>query len=121
MRNENQILEVISYVNNVSKKSPATEKILNHISKILASNVDLSFVTETVKQLIAKKKINDNFKIVEEVGNGNLNQSNDEVQTILNEELNETLDGSSTTPQLLDDKELEILIVISIVTLKRKR
>ena len=49
-----------------------------------------------------------------------LNQSTDEVRTLLNDELNETLDGSPTTPQLVDGKELEILIMATIVTLKRK-
>ena len=41
--------------------------------------------------------INDNFKIIVESENGNLNQSTDEVQTLLNDDLNET-DGSPTAP-----------------------
>ena len=57
-----------------------------------------------VKQSIANNKINDNFKIVEETENGNLNYSTGEVQTLLNDELHETLKGSPTTPQLVDDK-----------------
>ena len=57
---ENQILEAISHIKNVSKKSPVAEKFLNHISKTSASNIDLTFVNETVKQLIAKNKIKDN-------------------------------------------------------------
>ena len=81
--------------------------ILNHISKTLASNIDLSFVNEAIKQLITKNKINDNFKIVEETKNGNLNQSTDKVQTLLNGESNGTLDRSPTTPQVVDDKELK--------------
>ena len=72
---ENQILEAISHIKNVSKKSPTAEKILNHISKTSASNIDLSFVNEIIKQLMAKNKINDHFKFVEESKNGNLNQS----------------------------------------------
>ena len=68
---ENQILESISHIKNVGKKSPTAEKILNHISKTLPSNIDLSFVNETMKQLIARYKINYNFKIVEEIKNGN--------------------------------------------------
>ena len=73
-----------------------------------------------LEQLIAKSKINDNFKIIMEPENGNLNQSTDEVQTLLNDELNETLDGSPTAPQLVDEKELEILIIATIATLKIK-
>ena len=63
---ENQILEAISYVKNISKKCPTAEKFFNHISKTLSSNTDLSFVNDTIKELIAENKINDNFKIIEE-------------------------------------------------------
>ena len=69
----NLILETISPIKNVSKKSATAEKNLNRVSKISASNIDLTFVNETIKQLIVKNKINDNFKIVEPE-NGNLNQ-----------------------------------------------
>ena len=94
---------------------------MNHISKTSASNIDLTFVNETIKQLIAKNKIDDNFKITLEPENGNLNQSTDEIQTLLNNELNETLDESPTAPQLVDEKELEIIIIVTIATLKRKK
>ena len=114
---ENQILEAISHIKNVSKKSPTAEKFLNHISKTSASNIDLTFVNKTIKQLISKNKINDNFKIIVEPKNGILNQSIDEVQT---DEFNETLDGSPTAPQFVDEKELEILIIATIATLKIK-
>ena len=113
----NQILEAISHIKNVSKKSPDAEKILNHISKTSASNIDLTFVNETIKQLIAKNKINDDFKIIAEPEHGNLNQSTNEVQT---DEFNETLDGSPTAPQFVDEKELETLIIATTATLKTK-
>ena len=77
----------------------------------------MTFVNETIKQLIAKYKINNNFKIIVETENGNLNQSTDEVQT---DEFNETIDGSPTTPQSVDEKELEILIIATIATFKIK-
>ena len=118
---ENQILEDISHIKNVSKKSPTAEKILNHISKTSASNTDLSLVNENIRQLISKNKINDHFKIVKEPKNGNLNQSTDEAQTLLNDELNEILDGRPTTHQLVNGKELEILIMATIATLNRKK
>ena len=73
----------------------------------------MTFVNETIKQLIAENKINDNFKIIME--------PDDEVRSLLNDELNETLDGSSTAPKFVDEKELEILIIATIDTLKRKR
>ena len=118
---ENQILEDISHIKNVSKKSPTAEKFLNHISKTSASNTDLSLVNENIRQLISKNKINDHFKIVKEPENGNLNQSTDEAQTLLNDELNEILDGRPTTHQLVNGKELEILIMATIATLNRKK
>ena len=101
----------ISHVKKVSKKSPTAEKILNHVSKTWASNIDLTFVNETIKQLIAKNKINDDFKIIVEPEHGNLNQSTNEVQT---DEFNETLDGSPTAPQFVDEKELETLLITTI-------
>ena len=69
------MLEATSYIKNVSKKSSAAEKFLNHISKTSASNIYLTFVNEPLEELIAKNKINDNFKIAVEPENGNLNQS----------------------------------------------
>ena len=48
-------------------------------------------------KFIAKNKINDNFKIVEEPEHGNLNQSTDEAQALLDGKLNEILEGSPTT------------------------
>ena len=35
---------------------------MNHISKILASNIHLSFVNETIKNLIAKNEIDEKQK-----------------------------------------------------------
>ena len=80
----------------------------------------MSFVNETIKELIAENKINDNFRIIEEPKNGDLIQSTDEAQTLVNDELNETLDWCPTSPQLVDEKELGILIIATIDTLKRK-
>ena len=94
---------------------------MNHISKTSSSNTDFSLVNENIRQLIAKNKINDHFKIVKEPENGNLNQSTDEAQTLLNDELNEILDGRPTTHQLVNGKELEILIMATIATLNRKK
>ena len=48
------------------------------MSKILASIIDLSFENGTIKNKKSKNKINDNFKIVVENENENLNQSTDE-------------------------------------------
>ena len=53
---ENQIPEAISHIKNVGKRSPIAENFLN----LITPNIDLTFVNETVKQLIAKIKIKDN-------------------------------------------------------------
>ena len=63
---ENQMLEAISYIKNTNKKSPTAETTLNYRSRTSASTIDLSFVNETIKELMAKNKINDNFKIIEQ-------------------------------------------------------
>ena len=91
---ENQILEAIFYIKNVSKMSPTAEKTLNHISKTSASNIDLSFANETIKELIVENKINDNFKVIEEPKNGDLIQSTDEAQTLVNDELKRPYTGA---------------------------
>ena len=78
----------------------------------------MSFVNETIKPLIGKNKITDHFKIMEEPENGNLDQPIDEVQTLINHELNETRNGSPTTPQLVHENEIWIAI---IATLKKKQ
>ena len=58
---------------------------MNHIPKTSASNIDLSFVSETNNQLVTKSKMNDNFKISVELENGNLTQSTDQMQTLFND------------------------------------
>ena len=65
----------------------------------------MSFVNETIKELIAENKINNNFTIIEEPKNGELIQSTNEVQTLVNDELNETLDWSHPAPELVNEKE----------------
>ena len=93
---------------------------MNHISETSASNIDFSFVNETIKELITENEINDNFEIIEKPKNGDLIQSTDEAQTLVNDGLNETRDWSPTGPQLVDEKELGILIIVTIATLKIK-
>ena len=69
---------------------------MNHISKTYASNIDLPFVNETIKELIVENKINDNFEIIEKPRNEDLIQSTDEAQTLVNDGLNEALDWRPT-------------------------
>ena len=59
------------------KRVQLLRKILNNISKTLTTKIDLTFANETFKQLIAKNKINDKFKIIVEPENENLNQPTD--------------------------------------------
>lgn len=67
------------------------------------SSIDLSF-ERTMKELITRNKIIDNF--VPGTENRNLDRTIDEGQTLLNDKLNETLDGNATTLQLVGEKEL---------------
>ena len=68
------------------------------------SIIDLSFANKTMKELITRNKIIDNFVLGTE--NRNLDRTIDEGQTLLNDKLNETLDGNATTLQLVGEKEL---------------
>ena len=74
---------------------------------------ELPFVNETIKELIAENKINNNFEIIEKPKNGGLFQSTNAAQTLLNDELNERW-------KLVDEKELRIPLIATIATLKRK-
>ena len=60
-------------------------KILSHISKTWASNIDLFgnriHLEIRLLKIIAKDKINDNFKIIEKPKNGDLIESTDEALT----------------------------------------
>ena len=44
----------------------------------------MSFVNEIIEELIAENKVNDNFEIIKEPKNGNLIQSTDEAQALVN-------------------------------------
>ena len=103
------------------KRDPKLKKTLKSICKTSNSNINLSFENEGVKQLFRKNKINDNFKIIEEPENGNLDYCSDEVQTLRNDEFGKTLDGGLITPLLVEEKELEAPIIATIVILKRKQ
>lgn len=59
------------------KRVQLLRKFLNNISETLTSKIDLTFANETFKELIAKNKINDKFKIIVEPENENLNQPTD--------------------------------------------
>ena len=57
---------------------------------------------------------------MKELRNGDLVRSTDEAQTFNIDELNQTLERSPTALQLVDEKELEILIIATTATLKIK-
>ena len=59
------------------KRVQLLRKFLNNISETLTSKIGLTFANETFKELIAKNKINDKFKIIVEPENENLNQPTD--------------------------------------------
>ena len=88
----NQTWEAIFNLKNISRKSPT---------------VNLSFVSDNVKHVFAKNKMDDNFKIGEKTENRNINQCTDVgVQILFNDESKDIIDGRHTTPQLTHCKEL---------------
>ena len=108
---ENQILQEISHIKNITNKSPTGEHFLNHISKPCVSNFDFSFVSE----IVCWWWFDDNFIIVEEVEHGNPDKSIDEVvQILFIDKLSKILDRGPTTPQLVDEKDLKILTMTTL-------
>ena len=69
--NGKSILETIFLIKNVGKKRPTAEDIFNHIFYTTASNIDFSFINETIKYPIPENKIDGNFKTAENTQAGN--------------------------------------------------
>ena len=66
---EEEILEALYHVKSISKKIPFDKRILRHIQKHAASNIYLEVIEETVSDMVAKKIINQDFRILSEFFN----------------------------------------------------
>ena len=63
---EAKILEAIYHVKSVSKKKPSYKNILSYIQKSTASNIDLEVIEKTVSDMVTKKIIDKDFRILNE-------------------------------------------------------
>ena len=105
---ERKILEAIYHVKSISKKEPSNKKILSYIQKSTASNIDLEEIEETVSDMVTKKIIDKDFRILNESNNSSaLPQiSDDDVETLylekgsetLQKSVHESIDNLETTP-----------------------
>ena len=66
---EEEILEALYHVKSINKKIPFDKRILRHIQKHAASNIYLEVIEETVSDMVAKKIINQDFRILSEFFN----------------------------------------------------
>ena len=61
-----EILEAIYHVKSISKKIPFDKIILPHIQKYAASSIYLEVIEETVSDMVAKKIMHKDFRILSE-------------------------------------------------------
>ena len=61
---ENQIVEAINYIKNISKKKPSIYRLLAPINNTTANNWDRQFAEGTLYELRAKGITDDHFKIL---------------------------------------------------------
>ena len=81
---EGKILQAIYHLKSISKKKPSYKNILSYIQKSTASNIDLEVIEETVSDMVTKKIIDKDFRILNESCNSfTLPQiSDDDVETL---------------------------------------
>ena len=105
---ERKILEAIHHVKSISEKKPSYKNILSYIQKSTASNIDLEVIEETVSDMVTKKIIDKDFRILNESCNSfALPQISDDVvetlylekgSEILQKSAHESMDNLDTTP-----------------------
>ena len=61
-----KILEAICHVKSISKKKPSFKNILSYIQKSTASKIDLEVIEETLPDMVTKKFIDKDFRILNE-------------------------------------------------------
>ena len=81
---EGKILESIYHVKSISKKKPCYKNILSYIQKSTASNIDLEVIEKTVSDMVTKKIIDKDFRILNESCNSFTSPqiSDDNVETL---------------------------------------
>ena len=61
---EGKILETIYHVKSISEKKPSYKNILAYIQKSTVSDTDLEVIEETVPDMVTKKIIDKDFRIL---------------------------------------------------------
>ena len=102
---EGEILEVIYRVKSISKNKPSYKNILSYIQKSTASDIDLEVIEETVSDMVKKKIIDKDFRILNQSCNSfTLPQiSDDDVETFYLEKGSKNLQKSG--PESIDSLE----------------
>ena len=63
---EGKILEAIYHIKSITKKKPSYKNILLYVQKSTASNIDLDLIEKTVSDMVTKKIIDTDFRILNE-------------------------------------------------------
>ena len=94
---EGNILEAIYHVKSISKKKPSYKNILSYIQKSTASNISLEAIEKTVSDMVTKKIIDKDFKILNESCNSFTSPqiSDDDVENLYLEKGSKTLKKSA--------------------------
>ena len=94
---EGKIVEAIYHVKSIIKKKPSYKNILSYIQKFTVSNIDLEVIEESVSDMVTKKIIDKDFRILNESCNSfSLPQiSDDDVETLYLEKGSKTLQKSA--------------------------
>ena len=61
---ERKVLEAIYHLKSINKKKPSYKNILSSIQKFTASNIDLEEIEKTITDMVAKKNIDKDFRIL---------------------------------------------------------
>ena len=83
----------IYHVKPISKKKPSYKNILSYIQKSTASNIDLEVIKKTVLDMVTKKIIDKDFRILNESCNSFTSPqiSDDDLETLYLEKGSKTL------------------------------
>ena len=94
---EGKLLEAIYHVKSISKKKPSYKNILSYIQKSTASSIDLEVIEEIVSDMVTKKVIDKDFRILNKSCNSFtlLQISDDDIETLYLEKESETLQESA--------------------------
>ena len=87
------MFEAIYHVKSMSRKKPSYKNILSRIQKPTASNIDFEAIEESVSDMVAKKILDKDFRILNESCNSfTLQQISDaDVETLYLDTLNNNI------------------------------